>query len=135
MIVDFDGDVSLAKKETIMLEPSSKIRLDRTIMPLYDQALVKDINLELMPINLTEGDCYVINHGKGLMVVDFGDYLEAAMKRLKVVVGGWEHKAVADNQGCSPVSIGKESRGCCDNGRVWRRDCRGGRRRVATTVE
>ncbi|RWW41610.1 hypothetical protein BHE74_00052891 [Ensete ventricosum] len=75
MIVDFDGDVSLAKKETIMLEPSSKIRLDRTIMPLYDQALMKDVNLELIPINLKEGDCYVINHGKGMMVVDFGGYL------------------------------------------------------------
>ncbi|RWV81741.1 hypothetical protein GW17_00056813 [Ensete ventricosum] len=43
--------------------------------------------------------------------------LEAAMKRLKVVVGGWEHKAVADNQGCAPVGIGKESRGCYGNGK------------------
>ncbi|RWW41609.1 hypothetical protein BHE74_00052892 [Ensete ventricosum] len=43
--------------------------------------------------------------------------LEAAMKRLKAVVGGWEHKAVADNQGCAPVGIGKESRGCCGNGK------------------
>ncbi|RWW56318.1 hypothetical protein BHE74_00036976 [Ensete ventricosum] len=46
-VVDFDGDVSLAEKEqTILLEPSLKIRLDWTIMPPQDQAPVKDTNLE-----------------------------------------------------------------------------------------
>ncbi|RWV83833.1 hypothetical protein BHE74_00018660 [Ensete ventricosum] len=40
------------------------------MLPQY-QALVKDVDLELKPINLKEGDCYVINHGEGLMAINF----------------------------------------------------------------
>ncbi|RWW28011.1 hypothetical protein BHE74_00017643 [Ensete ventricosum] len=68
--VDFYSDISLAKKEqTILLEPSSKIRLDQTIMTPQDQALVNDANLELVPMNLKEGDHYVVNYGEGLTVL------------------------------------------------------------------
>ncbi|RWW64069.1 hypothetical protein BHE74_00028717 [Ensete ventricosum] len=81
MTVDFDDDVRLAEKEqTILLEPSSKIRLDRTIMPPQDQTPVKNADLELMPMNLKEEDCYVVNHVENLMVVDFDDYVSLAEK-------------------------------------------------------
>ncbi|RRT37873.1 hypothetical protein B296_00058076 [Ensete ventricosum] len=53
--VDFDSDVSLAEKEqTNLLEPSSIIRLDHTIMPSQDQAPANDIDLEPMSMNLKE---------------------------------------------------------------------------------
>ncbi|RWW26833.1 hypothetical protein BHE74_00029875 [Ensete ventricosum] len=72
MAIDFDDDISLVEKEqTILLKRSSKILLDRTIMPPQDQAPVKDADLEQRPMNLKEGDRYVLNHGEGLMVVDF----------------------------------------------------------------
>ncbi|RWV80885.1 hypothetical protein GW17_00057767, partial [Ensete ventricosum] len=81
MAVDFDGDVSLAEKEqTILLEPSLKIRLDRTIMPPQDQAPVKNVDLELMSMNLKEEDRYVINHGEDLTAVDFGSYVSLIEK-------------------------------------------------------
>ncbi|RWV95678.1 hypothetical protein GW17_00041681 [Ensete ventricosum] len=49
MAVDFGDDIGLAEKEqTILLEPSSTVRLERTIMPPQDQAPVKDAYLESM---------------------------------------------------------------------------------------
>ncbi|RRT70637.1 hypothetical protein B296_00020778 [Ensete ventricosum] len=82
MAIDFDGNISLVEKEqTILLESSSKIRFDRTIMPPQDQALVKDADLEPMPMNLKEEDRYVVNHDEGLTVVDFGGYVILDEKR------------------------------------------------------
>ncbi|RWV82503.1 hypothetical protein GW17_00055996 [Ensete ventricosum] len=73
MVIDFDDDISLVEREqTILLKRSSKIRLDRTIMPPQDQAPMKDVDLEQRLMNLKEGDRYVINHGEGLTTVDFG---------------------------------------------------------------
>ncbi|RZR96670.1 hypothetical protein BHM03_00025746 [Ensete ventricosum] len=87
--VDFDDDVSLAEKEqTILLEPSSTFRLDQTIMPPQDQAPMKYADLEPMPMNLKEGNRYVVNHGECLMVVDFGGYVSLAEKRLQDGRGG-----------------------------------------------
>ncbi|RWV87069.1 hypothetical protein GW17_00050977 [Ensete ventricosum] len=40
-------------------------------MLLQDQAPVKDADLELKPMNLKEGDRYVINHDEGLTAIDF----------------------------------------------------------------
>ncbi|RZS15321.1 hypothetical protein BHM03_00047183 [Ensete ventricosum] len=49
MAVDFGDDIGLAEKEQIiLLEPSSTVRLERTIMPPQDQAPVKDAYLESM---------------------------------------------------------------------------------------
>ncbi|RRT63626.1 hypothetical protein B296_00017036 [Ensete ventricosum] len=42
-------------------------------MPPQDQAPVKDADLEQGPMNLKEGDRYVVNHGEGLTVVDFDE--------------------------------------------------------------
>ncbi|RWW34607.1 hypothetical protein GW17_00000621 [Ensete ventricosum] len=65
--VDFDGDVSLAEKEqSILLEPSSIIRLDQIIMPPQDQVPVND-----QILNRCQVDRCVINRGEGLMMVDF----------------------------------------------------------------
>ncbi|RWV99161.1 hypothetical protein GW17_00037938 [Ensete ventricosum] len=52
----------------------NSIRSDyhRTIMPLQDQAPMKDADLEQMPMNLKEGDRYIVNHGEGLTTIDFG---------------------------------------------------------------
>ncbi|RZS04076.1 hypothetical protein BHM03_00034355 [Ensete ventricosum] len=59
MSIDFDSDISLVEKEqTILLEP----------------------NFEQMPMNLKEGDCYVVNHSEGLTAVDFGDHVSLAEK-------------------------------------------------------
>ncbi|RWW59943.1 hypothetical protein BHE74_00033095 [Ensete ventricosum] len=43
-------------------------------MPPQDQAPVKDADLEHMPMNLKEGDRYVVNHGEDMTVVDFGGH-------------------------------------------------------------
>ncbi|RWW87698.1 hypothetical protein BHE74_00003455 [Ensete ventricosum] len=87
--VDFDDDVSLAEKEqTILLEPSSTFRLDQTIMPPQDQAPMKYADLEPMPMNLKEGNRYVVNHDECLMVVDFSGYVSLAEKRLQDSRGG-----------------------------------------------
>ncbi|RZS19776.1 hypothetical protein BHM03_00052199 [Ensete ventricosum] len=73
MAINFDDDISLVEKEqTILLERSSKIRLNRTIMPPRDQAPVKDVDLEQRLMNMKEGDCYVVNHDKGLTTANFG---------------------------------------------------------------
>ncbi|RWW07762.1 hypothetical protein GW17_00028839 [Ensete ventricosum] len=89
MAVNFDGDVSLAEKEqTILLEASSIVRLDQTIMPPQDQAPMNDANLEPIPMNLKEGDRYVVNHGECLMIVDFGGYVRLAEKRSQDGKGG-----------------------------------------------
>ncbi|RZS07615.1 hypothetical protein BHM03_00038481 [Ensete ventricosum] len=45
-----------------------------------DLVSVKDANLEQMPMNLKEGDCYVVNHGEGLTTVDFGGHGSLAEK-------------------------------------------------------
>ncbi|RWW15294.1 hypothetical protein BHE74_00057876 [Ensete ventricosum] len=42
-------------------------------MPPQDQTLVKDVDLEMMSMNLKEGDRYVVNHDEDLTVVDLGD--------------------------------------------------------------
>ncbi|RRT49948.1 hypothetical protein B296_00050512 [Ensete ventricosum] len=49
-------------------------------MPSQDQAPVKDADLEPMPMNLKEGDSYVVNHGEDLMAVDFDGYVSLAKK-------------------------------------------------------
>ncbi|RWW53589.1 hypothetical protein BHE74_00039911 [Ensete ventricosum] len=49
-------------------------------MPLRDQALAKDTDLKHMPMNLKEGDCYVVNHGEGLTAVDFDCHVSLAEK-------------------------------------------------------
>ncbi|RZS27098.1 hypothetical protein BHM03_00060529 [Ensete ventricosum] len=49
-------------------------------MPPQDQAHVKNVDLELMPMNLKEEDCYVINHGENLTAVDFDSYVSLIEK-------------------------------------------------------
>ncbi|RWW46099.1 hypothetical protein BHE74_00047995 [Ensete ventricosum] len=52
----------------------------QTIMPPQDQALVKDANLEQMPMNLKEGGRYVVNHGEGLAAVNFSGHVSLVEK-------------------------------------------------------
>ncbi|RWW36527.1 hypothetical protein BHE74_00058455 [Ensete ventricosum] len=54
-VVDFDGDVNLVEKEVVVLSTA-------------------------MPINLKEGDRYVVNYGEGLTAVDFGGHVSLAEK-------------------------------------------------------
>ncbi|RWW11033.1 hypothetical protein BHE74_00036728 [Ensete ventricosum] len=49
-------------------------------MAPQDQAPVKDADLEHMPMNLKEGDSYVVNYGEGLTVVDFGGHVRPTVK-------------------------------------------------------
>ncbi|RWW89040.1 hypothetical protein BHE74_00002058 [Ensete ventricosum] len=49
-------------------------------MPPQDQAPVKNVDLELMSMNLKEEDRYVINHGEDLTAVDFGSYVSLIEK-------------------------------------------------------
>ncbi|RZS09328.1 hypothetical protein BHM03_00040399 [Ensete ventricosum] len=72
-------------------------------MPPQDQALVKDADLEPMLMNLKEGDCYVVNHGEGMTVVDFGGYISMAEKRLLCCQPGW-----GDSDGVGKVPLHEE---------------------------
>ncbi|RZS14493.1 hypothetical protein BHM03_00046185 [Ensete ventricosum] len=112
MANDFDGNISLVEKEqTILPEPSSKIRFDRTIMPPQDQAPVKDADLEPMPMNLKEEDHYVVNHDEGLTAVDFGGYVILAEKRpLLVMKAGYEGWSSSVGSDCSSGRGGKVHR-------------------------
>ncbi|RWW10111.1 hypothetical protein GW17_00026368 [Ensete ventricosum] len=49
---------------------------------------MKYADLEPIPINLKEGNRYVVNHDECLMVVDFGGYVSLAEKRLRDGRGG-----------------------------------------------
>ncbi|RZR72374.1 hypothetical protein BHM03_00013032 [Ensete ventricosum] len=40
-----------------------------------------------MPMNLKEGDRYVVNHGEGLTTVDFGDYISLVEKESAGMAG------------------------------------------------
>ncbi|RWW46853.1 hypothetical protein BHE74_00047197 [Ensete ventricosum] len=63
-----------------------------------------------MPINLKEGDRYVVNHGEGLTTIDFGSYVSLAEKEgtgmTEVRHGAhaakrMEHKMSLDSKGYS----------------------------------
>ncbi|RRT37336.1 hypothetical protein B296_00029557 [Ensete ventricosum] len=49
-------------------------------MPLQYQAPMKDADLEQMPMNLKEGDRYVVNHDEGLTTIDFGGHVSLVKK-------------------------------------------------------
>ncbi|RWW75210.1 hypothetical protein BHE74_00016780 [Ensete ventricosum] len=51
----------------------SQVQSDQTIMPSQDQAPMKDVDLKSM------SRC-IVNHGEGLMTVDFSDDLSLAEK-------------------------------------------------------
>ncbi|RWV92148.1 hypothetical protein BHE74_00044833 [Ensete ventricosum] len=100
--VDFGGDVSLVEKEqTILLEPSSTVRLDRTIMPPQDQAPVKDVDLEAMLMNLKEGHRCIVIRGEDLTEVDFGGDVSLAEKEGASMAGSWRDTEQAQQNGWS----------------------------------
>ncbi|RWW68504.1 hypothetical protein BHE74_00023967 [Ensete ventricosum] len=60
-------------------------------MPPQDQAPAKDADLEHMPMNLKEGDRYVVNHVEGLTTVDFGGHVRLGLEEttmLSIMVKG-----------------------------------------------
>ncbi|RRT73504.1 hypothetical protein B296_00024729 [Ensete ventricosum] len=56
-------------------------------MPPQDQAPVKDANIEQMPMNLKEGDRYVVNYSEGLTAVDFDDHVSLVEKESASMAG------------------------------------------------
>ncbi|RWW38843.1 hypothetical protein BHE74_00055887 [Ensete ventricosum] len=72
-------------------------------MPPQAQAPVNDADFEQMPMNLKEGDCYVVNHSEGLTAVDFGGHVSLAEKE---GAGMAERRSDTGHAGCS------RGRGC-----------------------
>ncbi|RRT65051.1 hypothetical protein B296_00040728 [Ensete ventricosum] len=53
-------------------------------MPPQDRAPIKDVDLEMMSMNLKEGGCCVVNRDKDLTAVDFGGDVSLAEKEVAV---------------------------------------------------
>ncbi|RWW76451.1 hypothetical protein BHE74_00015453 [Ensete ventricosum] len=86
-------------------------------MPPQDQAPVKDADFESMPMNLKEGDRYVVNHGEDLTAVDFDGYVSLAKK-----MQAWQEEEIRHRAGATEwmeqkVSLDNESEGTSMAGR------------------
>ncbi|RWW52383.1 hypothetical protein BHE74_00041194 [Ensete ventricosum] len=83
-------------------------------MPPQNQALVKDADLEQMPMNLKEGDRYVVNHGEGLTAVGVGDHGSLAEKEGAADANAlWEAIAV----GVEPSAVAVATEHNCGRGK------------------
>ncbi|RZR78422.1 hypothetical protein BHM03_00003754, partial [Ensete ventricosum] len=97
----------------------------QTIMPSQDQAPLKDVDLEQMLMNLKEGDHYVVNHGEGLIAVDFDGHVSLAEKEGAGIVerrsgtGHAQEVEIEETDAAAPAPIAA-ARGC-DRG--WRHYC------------
>ncbi|RWV77635.1 hypothetical protein GW17_00061510 [Ensete ventricosum] len=140
MAIDFGGDVSLAKKEQmILLEPSSIVRLDQTIMPPQDQAPMKDTDLELMSMNLKEGDRCVVNRNESMTTVDFSGDVSLVEKLVRHEAGAAklvEHKLLQhETSAAEEVSTDAATeRGCKRRGLNRQGRTTGSRTRLGRTV-
>ncbi|RRT51184.1 hypothetical protein B296_00044861 [Ensete ventricosum] len=85
-------------------------------MPPQDQTPVKDADLEQMQMNMKEGDRYVVNHGEGLTIVDFGGHVSLVEKegagiaeRRELIELGW----TTEEEGIGAVEQRQRIEGSC----------------------
>ncbi|RZS07353.1 hypothetical protein BHM03_00038176 [Ensete ventricosum] len=119
-MVDFDGDVSLAEKEAVVLSTAMKI-----LTTVDFGTHVKNTDLELVPINLKEGDRYVVNHGEGLTAVDFSENYKVMKVRA----------ATGEEEGAAVRRLTKSDCGSGERGRVvvMKANCEGWENNVGSS--
>ncbi|RWW61445.1 hypothetical protein BHE74_00031506 [Ensete ventricosum] len=70
----------------------------------------------MVPMNLKEGDRYVVNHGEGLTAVDFSGHVSLVEKESAGMAGmavGWRSDPAIVSRGCSVFDLTVEEASSC----------------------